>query len=149
MKKLVGKNPLFYAFFFPSIVDGVVTFVGQGEEYWSITRTVNEASPAYYFLKASPFLFLCGSILWFVLWYLFFQKFKHERIKLWLSLLFIAGHSLGSGSWMVKFFKDSNMWTVQNMPLTNLMWLVLVCYFGVIAFFAGATLNIYFEKGEK
>ena len=146
MKTLVEKNPFFFAFFFPALIDGIVTFLGQGKEYWSVTRTVNEASPAFYFLKSSPLLFIFGSIIWFVSWYLFFDKFKHEQIKLWLALIFLVGHSWGSGSWMVKFFKDWGVWTVDNVLLTNLMWAVLVGYFGIIAFFASKSLSVYFSE---
>jgi hypothetical protein len=57
MKKAVEKNPLFFAFLFPALLDGVVTLLGQDPQYWGGLRTVNEASPAYYFLLMSPSCF--------------------------------------------------------------------------------------------
>lgn len=58
VKQIIKKNSLFFAFLFPAFIDGVTTLLGQGSEYWSSSRVVNEASPAYYFLLTSPWLFL-------------------------------------------------------------------------------------------
>ncbi len=65
INKLIRKNPLFYAFLFPAVVDGTLTLVGQDFYYWSNNK-VNEASPAYYFLLISPWLYFFGSIAWFI-----------------------------------------------------------------------------------
>jgi len=89
MRKTIKRNPLFFAFFFPALMDGLATFLGQSTGYWDSPRIVIEASPAYYFLLISPWLFLLGFVMWFVFWYWLFNKLK-EPFSLLLMLLFIA-----------------------------------------------------------
>src|SRR3990167_4877314 len=112
MKKFVIKNPLFFAFFFPALFDGTVTLLGQDTSYWT-NRAVNEASPVYYFLLASPWLFIAGSIVWFLFWYWIFTKLK-EPLNLFLMFLFIAGHSWGSTSWIWNIAKRNGLYTPFN-----------------------------------
>jgi len=97
MKNLIKNNPLFFAFFFPAVVDLTATLLGQDSQYWNHSRIVNEASPAYYFLVVPPWLFLFGSLMWFVLWYWLLKKLK-DPLNLFLMFLFISGHSWGSAS---------------------------------------------------
>lgn len=94
--EIIKKNPLFFAFFFPALIDGILTLVGQEISYLSGGQ-VNEASPAFYFLNISPFLFLVGSLFWFVLWYWLFKRLR-ELVNLFIMFLFIAGHSWGSAN---------------------------------------------------
>jgi len=148
MKKLVNRNPLFFAFFFPALVDGVMTLLGQGSEYWNASRVVNEASPAYYFLLASPWLFLLGSIMWFVSWYWLFKRLK-EPLNLFLMFLFIAGHSWGSGSWIMKVFKQSGVYTFGNQLSIIFAWSLLIFYFLLIAGIATFCLRIHVRKVDK
>ena len=76
MEKTISKNPLFFAWFLPALTDGTVTLFGQNKNYRSNYVLVNEASPAYYFLAASPWLFILGSMLWFAFWYWLFLRLK-------------------------------------------------------------------------
>jgi hypothetical protein len=146
--KVIKKNPLFFAFFFPALTDGVTTFLGQGSEYWSVSRVVNEASPAYYFLLASPWLFLFGSIVWFVFWYWLFKRLK-EPLSLFLMFLFIAGHSWGSGGWIMKMLKQAGIYSLGNQPSIIFAWSLLIGYFLLIAGIGTYCLRLYIKKAGK
>ena len=144
MKRVISKNPLYFAFFFPALIDGIITLIGQGSSYWT-NKVVNEASPAYYFLLFSPWLFVLGSIFWFVFWYWVFKKLK-EPLNLFLMFLFLAGHSWGSSSWIWKIMKSNNIYTPNNQQSIIVAWSVLVFYFALIAFFATYCLRTYFKR---
>lgn len=144
MKNIVSKNPLFYAFLFPALVDGVTTLLGQNPEYWS-NKVANEASPAYYFLLASPWIFTLGSIFWFIFWYWLFKRLK-EPFDLFLMFLFIAGHSWGSTSWIWNIMKVNGVYTPTNQLSVMFAWSIAVFYFALIALFASYSLKVYFER---
>jgi len=144
----IKNNPLFFAFFFPALLDGVATLLGQGSQYWGGLRTVNEASLAYYFLLVSPWLFLLGSVVWFVFWYWLFEKLK-EPINLFFMFLFIAGHSWGSSSWIMKMFKQAGIYTLGNQPSIIFAWGLLIIYFALIAGVATYCLRIYLREVVK
>lgn len=146
-RSLVAKNPLFYAFLFPALVDGLLTLFGQGSSYWT-NRVVNEASPAYYFLLASPWMFTAGSIVWFVFWYWVFQRLK-EPVNLFLMFVFIAGHSWGSSSWIMKMFKQTGIYALGNQPSIIFAWSMLIVYFLLIASVATYCTRIYLQIKKK
>lgn len=147
IKQVVSQNPLFYAFFFPAFIDGFLTLLGQGTGYWK-SEVVNEASPAYYFLLASPWLFLLGSVMWFVFWYWLFKRLK-EPLNLFLMFLFIAGHSWGSSSWIMKMFKQAGIYTLGNQLSIILAWSLLIVYFVLIAGIATYCLRVYLQIKKK
>ena len=122
-----------------------MTILGQSHEYWQSNRVVNEASPAYYFLAASPWLFVIGSIVWFIIWYWLFKKIP-DKIKLFLTLLFIAGHSWGSGSWIMRMMRENGIYLVTHQPSVIFAWCLLISYFALIAFIASYCLQIHFQK---
>lgn len=144
MKRAISKNPLYFAFFFPALVDGIITLLGQDTSYWT-NKVVNEASPAYYFLLFSPWLFVLGSILWFVFWYWIFKKLK-EPLNLFLMFLFIAGHSWGSSSWIWKIMKINGVYTPGNQFSVMLAWSIIIVYFASIALIATYCLRIYIRR---
>ncbi len=144
INRLVTKNPLFFAFFFPALVDGIVTLLGQDTSYWT-NRVVNEASPAYFALFISPWLYAVGSIFWFVFWYWVFKKLK-EPLNLFLMFLFIAGHSWGSSSWIWKIMKVNGIYSPNNQPSIIFAWSIAVLYFALIALFATYCLRIYIRR---
>lgn len=146
MKKIIYGNPLFFAFLFPALADGIITLLGQGSQYWETARKVNEASPAYYFLLASPWLFITGSIVWFIFWYWLFKRLK-EPVNLWLMFTFIAGHSWGSSSWIAKLIRDSG-WMSNQMRIME-TWGILVFYFALIGLVATYCLRIYIKNYGK
>lgn len=142
---MIKRNPLFFAFLFPAVIDGLATVIGQGCEYWSEPSIARDASPAYYFLAASPWLFILGSVVWFVFWYWAFKRLK-EPLNLFLTFLFIAGHSWGSSSWLMKIFKDWGLYTADNQPSVIFSWSLLIIYFSLIALTATYCLRIYLSK---
>ena len=135
---------LFFAFFFPAIVDGTLTLVGQGPEYWR-SGVVNEASPAYYFLIISPWLFIAGSVAGFVFWYWVFKKLK-EPISLFLAILFIAGHSWGSASWIWNIARRNGFYTSSDLSSVILIWIFVIVYFVLISLFATYSLRLYMRQ---
>ena len=145
MKAIVKKNPLFFAFFLPALTDGAVTLLGQGQQYWGPNRILNEASPAYYFLLASPWLFLFGSIIWFVFWYWLIKRLK-EPYNLFLMFLFVAGHSWGSSSWIMKMFKEAGLYSIGNQLSIMFSWFLLVLYLVLIAAFSTLGLKVYLSQ---
>lgn len=144
LKKVFSKNPLFFAFFFPALIDGILTLVGQGPQYWNGPRVVNEASPAYFFLLASPWLFIFGSMVWFIFWYWLFKKLK-EPVNLFLMFLFIAGHSWGSSSWIMKMFKDAGFYTTGNQFSIIFSYFLLILYFVLVSIVATYCLRVYLK----
>lgn len=148
LKLMVSKNPLFFAFFFPAAMDGVITLVGQDAAYWT-SRVVNEGSPAYYFLAASPWLFAVGSVVWFTFWYWLFKRLK-EPVNLLLMFLFIAGHSWGSTSWLWRMMRLNGLYSVNNQPSVIFAWCLAVGYFVLIAAWATFCMTVYLKaRGSK
>ena len=139
--KIVKSDPLFFAFLFPALVDGAITLYGQDANYWT-NKSVNEASPAYYFLLTSPWFFVIGSLVWFTLWYWIFKKLR-EPFNLFLMFLFIAGHSWGSTAWIWKLMKLNGIFTPDNQISVMFAWGIVVAYFALIAFFAAYCLSTY------
>ena len=144
MKKYLYKNPLFFAFFFPALIDGIITLLGQDISYWT-NKIVNEGSPAYYFLLVSPWLFILGGIVWFILWYQFFKRLK-EPFNLFLMFLFIAGHSWGSSSWLWRMMKVNGIYAITNQSSIIMVWTINILYFALIAFFATYCLRTYLKR---
>jgi hypothetical protein len=144
MRKIIKKNPLYFAFLFPALTDGIITIVGQGRQYWE-SGVVNEASPAYYVLLVSPYLFIAGSIIWYVSWYFIFKRLK-EPLNLFLMFLFIAGHSWGSTSWIWHIAKEKGLCSAQDQISVILVWALVVGYFALIAIFATYSFRIYLHS---
>lgn len=144
MEKIISKNPLFYAFLFPAVMDVCFTVVGQDVSYWT-NRVVNEASPAYYFLLVSPWLFLLGSVGWFIFWYWLFKRLK-EPFNFFLMFFFITGHSWGSSSWIWKFMKVNDLYALNNQLSVMFAWSIIVFYFALISLLASYCLRIYLKK---
>lgn len=144
MRKIISKNPLFFAWLFPALIDGIVTLAGQDKSYWLNYYLVKEASPAYYFLVVSPWLFVLGSVIWFGFWYWLFLRLK-QPLNLFLMFSFIAGHSWGSTSWIFKMLKDVGIYTVSNQASVIFAWAIVVGYFGLIAVIATYCLKIYLQ----
>lgn len=143
LQKIITKNPLYFAFLVPALTDGIITLVGQNEQYWN-SQMVNEASPAYYFLLVSPWLYILGAGIWFVVWYWIFRQIK-EPFNLWLMFLFIAGHSWGSSSWIMKILRDNGFYAVGNQLTIMIAWGILVLYFALIALTASYCLRVYLK----
>lgn len=142
---MIRRNPLFFAFLLPAVVDGFLTLFGQSKNYWQNTSLVNEASPVYVFLVLSPWLFILGSVVWFLIWYRVIKAVK-EPFNFGLMFLFIAGHSWGSGSWIWKLIKESYFYQPNNRISIMIAWGLVVFYFIVIATIAGYCLRLYNKK---
>ncbi len=148
MGKIIDRNPLFFAFFVPGLVDMVMTLVGQSSTYWKFGSSVNEASPAYYFLLFSPWLFMFGSMVWFGIWYRLLNYFG-EAVKLLIVFVFISGHSWGVGSWFVKLFKESGFYQLGNQYSTMLLWMLIMFYFLFTSCIASYCLKVYISSKKN
>lgn len=145
LRKIINHNPLFFAFFLLALTDGVLTLIGQGVDYWDHLRTVNEASPAYYFLKISPWLYIFAAIAWLFLWYFLIKKLKRP-FDIFFVFLFIAGHSWGSSTWIMRIFKRAGIYTLSNQPSIIFAWSLLILYFFLISAIATYCLEVYIKE---
>ena len=145
MRKIISKNPLFFAFFLPALTDGVVTLLGQNKSYWSNHVLANEASPIYYFLAVSPWLYVLGVVIWFVFWYWLFLRLK-KPFNLFLMFSFISGHSWGIGSWIFWLLKEQGFYVPGNQLSVISAWAIVVLYFWLIAFSATYCLSVYYKN---
>ncbi len=148
MNTLFNKNPLFLAFLFPALVDGIVTLLGQDAQYWQNYRTVNEASPAYFFLITHPMLYIFGGVLWFSLLYLLVRRL-HEPWNLVLTVTLIAGHAWGSSSWLIKMMREQGIFLPSDRISLLQGWTLLVVYFVLIGAFASYALRQYMELRKR
>lgn len=146
--KIINNNPLYFAFFIPAVVDGILTLVAQGPEYWSSIRKVNEASPAYYFLLHSPGLYLLGAFVWFLFWYFIFFRLK-KPFNLIIAIFFIVGHSWGGGGWIMRLFWEHGVYTLTDQSSIISAWGMLMVYFLLVAVVGAYCLNIYFTKNRN
>jgi hypothetical protein len=144
MQKIIRINPLFYAILLPAIADGLLTLLGQGKTYWNNYKIINEASPAYYALYISPWVFVFGSIIWLLIWFFIFKKLK-EPVNLFFLFLFIAGHSWGSSSWIMKIFREYNIYSVSNQSTVIFAWILLILYLIVLALWITYCFNVYLK----
>lgn len=141
METLIKKNPLFFAWFFPALVDGIVTLLGQN-------GSINEASPAYYFLLASPWIFVAGAVIWFIGWYLIFKRLK-EPMNLFLMFLFVIGHSWGSSSWFKKMLNLAGFYSIENQINTMIGWGTIILYFILVSLWATYCFRLYRHHTSK
>lgn len=135
MKKQIYKNPLFFAFVFPAAFDMVITVLGQDPSYWQNYSLANEASPGFYLLATSPFLFLGSCALWLTLWYFVVKKLP-QPFNLTVSLSMLIAHAWGSSSWFnrITLFQDMDLWTVT------------IIYFILLAMSASYCITLYYKK---
>lgn len=145
--KLLEKNPLFFAFFFPAVADGILTLLGQDFSYWA-GEAANEASPAYYVLNASPWLFAAGSVLWLSFWYWIFKRLK-EPLALFLAIFFNIAHGWGSSSWIWKMMWENQFYNPANQASVMKAWGIMLAYFAIIAIFAAYCIRVYFKKSAS
>lgn len=148
MYRFFNRNPLFFSFLFPAITDGIVTLLGQDAIFWQNYQTVNEASPAYFFLVIHPALYIIGSIIWFVFLFWLMKKLKHP-LNLVLALAFIAGHSWGSSSWIIKMMKTVGLFVAPDRFSLLMGWTVLILYYVLIGVLAGICIDRYFKEKYK
>lgn len=142
---LIRKNPLFFALLFPAVVDGVVTLLGQSPQYWSGLGIVNEASPAYYFLLASPWAFILGSIIWFAFWYWAIKHLK-EPLNFLVMFIFVIGHSWGSSTWILKMLWEADFYTFGSQISAMTVWAITIVYFIIVAGVASYCLHLYIQS---
>lgn len=147
MKQIVKKNPLYFAFFFPMLMDGILTLAGQDANYWQNFKLANEASLAYFAMATHPALFILGTPLWLVFMYWLIKKVKHPY-NLMLSSTLIAGHTWGSSTWISKIIRDSNLLDLTNRTDILTSWLAKIIYFVIIGVVAGYSLSLYTKKHE-
>jgi len=147
VKKLFRSNPLYFAFLLPAVVDGIVTLIGQDGAYWLQPHMATDASPAYYFLSVSPWIFIFGSVVWFIFWYWLFLRIN-DFTKYFFVFLFVAGHSWGSSSWIIKILKQGVWYEAGDQVVAMMIWSVLIAYYVVIALVAAFVLRHHVDLNK-
>lgn len=145
MSELFKRNPLFFSFLSPSLTDGIITLLGQDRTFWQDYRTVNEASPAYFFLIVHPGLYIIGAVVWFIFLFWLMKKLKHP-LNLMLALAFIAGHAWGSSAWLIRLVKNIGLYLPYDRISILAGWTVLVLYYVLIGIIAALSINQYFKN---
>jgi hypothetical protein len=72
-----------------------------------------------------------------------------EPLNLFFMFLFIAGHSWGSSSWIMKMSKEAGIYMSGNQLSVTFAWFLLVLYLLLIAIIATYCLRIYIRRGIK
>lgn len=145
--RLINRNPLYFAFFLPAVIDGILTIVGQPVGYLINPSIGRDASPAHYVIVSSPWLFAAGAMIWYLFWYKFFKMRKMpEIIKYWLMFLFVAGHSWGSSQWIWKILKDHGWVDIENQVSVELGWGIMVLYLMIVALTGAVSLKMYISQ---
>jgi hypothetical protein len=94
-------KPKFYfiaAVLFPSLLDGIVTLLGQSNEYWSNFSKINEAAPIT-FLTYGPWIFLLSVLIYTAVLAAIIYKLP-RWVSLGVGLYFFIAHSSGVESWI-------------------------------------------------
>ncbi|OGM14266.1 hypothetical protein A2V80_00670 [Candidatus Woesebacteria bacterium RBG_16_39_8b] len=144
MPTFIRKNPLFFVFIFPIVLDTTLTLIGQDASYWRNFKTANEMAPVYFILAYSPILFIVGSLLWYIFLYWLVKKLR-EPLNLILALSLIVGHTVGSSSWIRKMLIESGTYLIGDRTSMTYSWLILVGYFMLVGIIGGLAVNSYIK----
>ena len=144
MPTFIRKNPLFFVFIFPIVLDTTLTLIGQDASYWRNFKTANEMAPVYFILAYSPIVFIIGSFFWYVFLYWLVKKLK-EPLNLILALSLIVGHTVGSTSWIRKMLIESGTYLIGDRTSMTYSWLILVGYFMLVGIIGGLAVNSYIK----
>lgn len=144
MPIFIRKNPLFFVFIFPIVLDTTLTLIGQDASYWRNFKTANEMAPVYFILAYSPILFIVGSLLWYIFLYWLVKKLR-EPLNLILALSLIVGHTVGSSSWIRKMLIESGTYLIGDRTSMTYSWLILVGYFMLVGIIGGLAVNSYIK----
>ena len=144
MPTFIRKNPLFFVFIFPIVLDTTLTLIGQDASYWRNFKTANEMAPVYLILAYSPILFIVGSLLWYIFLYWLVKKLR-EPLNLILALSLIVGHTVGSSSWIRKMLIESGTYLIGDRTSMTYSWLILVGYFMLVGIIGGLAVNSYIK----
>jgi len=144
----IRKNPLFFVFIFPIVLDTTLTLIGQDASYWRNFKTANEMAPVYFILAFSPILFIIGSLLWYIFLYWLVKKLK-EPLNLILALTFMVGHTVGSSSWIRKILFDTGIYIIGDRASTTYSWVILVGYFVLVGVIGGLSISYYIKHRSE
>jgi hypothetical protein len=147
MKYLLNKNPLFYIFVIPVIVDVVGTVLGQPPEYWSSNYKVfNEALPIYPLLQIHPLLFIIFCLgLWLPATYLLVKKLKYP-LNTFATLALLIGHGYNSVNWLRVDLYRAGLFADQDQLSKALSLIPMTIYILLIAGIANKGFLNYFKN---
>jgi uncharacterized BrkB/YihY/UPF0761 family membrane protein len=94
------KSKLYFvvAALIPSLLDGIVTLIGQPTSYWSDFSKIDEAAP-FTFLTFGPWIFLLSIVLYTAIVGLIIYKLP-KWPSLGIGLFFFMAHSNGVQGWI-------------------------------------------------
>lgn len=139
------NNPLFLIILLPIIVDVVGTVTGQSKQYWkSHYKEINEAAPVFFLLKIHPFVFIFGTLLFWLPVTYFLTSILPIPLNLWATLALFAGHSYNSVNWLRTTQYNLGIFTKKDRVSITLSLLPMVIYILVIGYIASWGLIQYF-----
>lgn len=120
----------------PSLLDGIVTLLGQSHEYWSNYSKINEAAPIT-FLTYGPWIFLLSVLLYTLV----LAAIIYKLPKWWsigAGLFFFMSHSSGFESWVPYIMVEK-----MHIPY-GYWWFVNIAYLLLMAIIIALTLRKWF-----
>lgn len=117
----------------PSLLDGIVTLLGQSHEYWSNYSKINEAAPIT-FLTYGPWIFLLSVLLYTLV----LAAIIYKLPKWWsigAGLFFFMSHSSGFESWVPYIMVEK-----MHIPY-GYWWFVNIAYLLLMAIIIALTLR--------
>lgn len=120
------KQKLYFviAALIPSLLDGIITLVGQPASYWSDFSKIDEGAPLT-FLMYGPWIFLLSVVVYTVLLGLIIYKLP-KWISLGVGLFFFMAHSNGVQGWIGPIIMDKAQF------LFDYYWYITVLYSFVV-----------------
>jgi hypothetical protein len=151
MNNYFSKNPLFFVFVIPIIVDVVGTVLGQPPEYWSSGGEIfSEAVPLIYLLlKLNPLLFIVTCLLlWLPTTYWLVNKLK-APLNLWATMSLLVGHGYNSVNWLRRGLYQAGIFTGNDQLSQSLSLLPMTLYIILVGYFSSIALLHYFGQARK
>jgi hypothetical protein len=144
---LYHKNPLFFVFAIPIVVDVVGTVLGQPPEYWtSGYKVFNEAVPIYPLLQIHPLLFIIFClVVWLSFTYWITKKLK-EPFNIWATMALLIGHGYNSVFWLRTDLYRAGLFMGQDQLSKALSLIPMTLYILLAGWIATKGFMSYVEK---
>jgi hypothetical protein len=129
-------KPKFYfiaAVLLPSLLDGVVTLIGQPNSYWTDFSKIDEASPVT-FLMFGPWVFLLSVVVYTLLLALLIYKLP-KWVSIGVGLFLCMSHSSGIQSWAPYIITEKMQY------LYDYWWYISVAYSLIIGILVAISLR--------
>ena len=136
-----GMNPKLYfiaAVLLPSLLDGIITLIGQPGEYWADFSKIDEAAPLT-FLSFGPWAFLLSVIVYTAILAVVLYKLP-RWVSIGAGIFLCMAHSNGVQGWVAAIIVDKMQF------LYEYWWYISVVYSLVIAFLVALGLRVWLQS---